>query len=168
MTRLEMVEKLREKTGISYDAAREALEQNNWDLIDTIIVLDKQGRVVEDAGAPRAEEEPKPVRMIDATKAGTKLKNALRWVLGIIKKGEAIRISILRGEEELGSLSVTAVVLLFLVKWYIPLGLWIISLFFGFKYRFGGLAAAGKLLDSLSDRAGEKAEEIKTKFSEDK
>ncbi len=168
MTRLEMVEKLREKTGISYDAAREALENNNWDLIDTIIVLDKQGRVVEDAAASNDANAPKPVRAIDASKAGTKLKNALKWVLGIIKKGEAIRIGICRGEEEIGSLSITVVILLFLVKWYIPLGLWIISLFFGFKYRFGGLAAAGRLLDSLSDRAGEKAEEIKTKFSEDK
>ena len=102
-----MVEKLREKTGISYDAAREALENNNWDLIDTIIVLDKQGRVVEDAAASNDANAPKPVRAIDASKAGKKLKNALKWVLGIIKKGEAIRIGICRGEEEIGSLSIT-------------------------------------------------------------
>ena len=34
MDNLEKVEKLREKTGVSYEEAKEALEANNYDVLD--------------------------------------------------------------------------------------------------------------------------------------
>ena len=36
MDNLEKVEKLREKTGVSYEEAKEALEANNYDVLDAI------------------------------------------------------------------------------------------------------------------------------------
>ena len=42
MTRLEMVEKIREKTGVTYEEAREALEKANWDMLDAIVSLEKE------------------------------------------------------------------------------------------------------------------------------
>ena len=37
MDNLEKVEKLREKTGVSYEEVKEALEANNYDVLDAII-----------------------------------------------------------------------------------------------------------------------------------
>ena len=45
MDNLEKVEKLREKTGVSYEEAKEALEANNYDVLDAIIYLEKKGKV---------------------------------------------------------------------------------------------------------------------------
>ena len=43
--KLNLVEKLREKTGITYEDAKRVLEINNWDILDAILDLEKQGKV---------------------------------------------------------------------------------------------------------------------------
>ena len=44
MDNLEKVEKLRERANVSYEEARTALEENNWDLLDAMVALEKAGR----------------------------------------------------------------------------------------------------------------------------
>ena len=41
MDQLEKVEKIREKTGVSYEDAKSALEACNYDLLDAIVYLEK-------------------------------------------------------------------------------------------------------------------------------
>lgn len=43
--KLKLVEKLREKAGITYEDAKRVLEINNWDILDAILYLEKQGKV---------------------------------------------------------------------------------------------------------------------------
>ncbi len=43
--KLNLVEKLREKTGITYEDAKRVLEINNWDILDAILDLEKQEKV---------------------------------------------------------------------------------------------------------------------------
>ena len=50
MTNFEMVELLRQKANVSYEEAKAALEAANWDLLDAIVLLEKEGRVA-DGGA---------------------------------------------------------------------------------------------------------------------
>ena len=45
MDKLEKVEKLREKTGVSYEDAKNALEACDYDLLDAIIYLEKLDKV---------------------------------------------------------------------------------------------------------------------------
>ena len=47
MENFEKVEKLREKTGVSYEDAKKVLEENNYDMLDAIIELERQGKVAE-------------------------------------------------------------------------------------------------------------------------
>ena len=42
---LEKVEKLVEKTGVSYEDAKSALEKSEGDILDAMIVLEKEGKV---------------------------------------------------------------------------------------------------------------------------
>ncbi|MEG2676682.1 MAG: hypothetical protein RR933_01065 [Oscillospiraceae bacterium] len=44
---LEFAEKLVEKTGVSYAEAKEALENNGWDILEAIFWLESQGKVKE-------------------------------------------------------------------------------------------------------------------------
>jgi hypothetical protein len=45
MTDLEKAEKLREKTGVSYTEAKEALDNSDGSLLDALVYLEKQGKV---------------------------------------------------------------------------------------------------------------------------
>ena len=44
MTHYEMVELLREKANVSYEEAKDALETANWDLLDAIVLLEREGK----------------------------------------------------------------------------------------------------------------------------
>ena len=46
MDNLEKVEKLRERANVSYEEAKEALENNDWDLLDAMVALEKEGKTV--------------------------------------------------------------------------------------------------------------------------
>ena len=45
MDRLNLVEKLRTKTGITYEDAKMVLGINNWDILDAILDLERQGKI---------------------------------------------------------------------------------------------------------------------------
>ena len=44
MDKLNLVEKLRTKTGITYEDAKMVLEINNWDILDAILDLEDKER----------------------------------------------------------------------------------------------------------------------------
>lgn len=45
MENLEKVEKLRKKADISYEEAKEILEECDWDLLDAVIKLESMGKL---------------------------------------------------------------------------------------------------------------------------
>ena len=45
MDHFEMVEKLRQKTQVSYEDAKSALEACDWDLLDALVYLEQQGKL---------------------------------------------------------------------------------------------------------------------------
>ena len=47
MTNYEMVELLRQKANVSYEEAKAALEASDWDLLDAIVLLEREGKVPE-------------------------------------------------------------------------------------------------------------------------
>ena len=58
MDNLQKIEKLVNKAGCSYEEAKVALEGCDWDMIDAIIKLEREGKVKAQE-APKAEETPK-------------------------------------------------------------------------------------------------------------
>ncbi len=47
MDNFEKVEKLREKANVTFEEAKEALEEANGDLLDAMIIFEKQGKAEE-------------------------------------------------------------------------------------------------------------------------
>ena len=58
MEHIEMVEKLMAKANASYAEAKQALENNNWDMLDALIELERQGKVRSGAGTASYTTEP--------------------------------------------------------------------------------------------------------------
>ena len=44
MDNFEKVEKLRERASVSYEEAKAALEESGWDILDAMVLLEKQGK----------------------------------------------------------------------------------------------------------------------------
>ena len=60
---LEQVEQLREKTGVTYAQAKQALEYSGGNLLDAIIYLEERGAIPREEGAyfsTRSEMPPPP------------------------------------------------------------------------------------------------------------
>ena len=42
---IKLIEKLKDKANISYEDAKEALENSDWDILDAMIYLEKKGKI---------------------------------------------------------------------------------------------------------------------------
>jgi len=176
MTRLEMVERIREKTGVTYEEAREALEKANWDMLDAIVTLEKDKPAAEPINEPvyvqdNAQEAPKPVkkpvRRVNTGDIGSKVAAALRWVGNLIKKGESNHLEISHKDEVIMEISLVSLILIFLLSWWIPSILIVVGLFTGYKFRVTGSGAAGRIVNNVSEKASQKADEIVNKINEE-
>ncbi len=85
---LEMVDQVRERTGVSYEEAKAALEAANGNVVDAIIAIEKGSSATIDINE-------KVDGMVE------KIKTA-------VQKGNVNRIRVLRGEEELVNIPVNA------------------------------------------------------------
>lgn len=50
MDQLEKVEKIREKTGVTYEEAKAALDAAGGDVLDALVYLESQGKIKETGG----------------------------------------------------------------------------------------------------------------------
>ena len=86
---LEMVDQVRERTGVSYEQAKAALEAANGSIVDAIIAIEKE----QTSGTAELTETFDKV--LDKIKAA-------------VRKGNVTRIRMLRGDEELANVPVNA------------------------------------------------------------
>ena len=173
MTHFEMVEKLREKANVSYEEAKAALEKADWDLLDAMLILEKQGRVggsddkTDGAGEYTTKREKKAERTVkDKSTFGEKLGKFGRWLARMVAIGNANIFEVYRNGEKLMSISVTTLVVLLLFTFPLPLILMIVGLFFGFKYKFQGPNFGREAINSAIDRAANMADGAKREFKE--
>lgn len=80
---LEMVDQVRERTGVSYEEARGALEAANGNVVDAIVAIEKK----------------------DSRNTGSEIVEKIK---AAVQKGNVNRIRVLRGEEELVNIPVNA------------------------------------------------------------
>ncbi len=156
MDKLEKIEKLRERAQVSYDEAREAYDQANGDLLDALVILEKQGKVAPPKGdgyyrseqtvteetTTEDKEEQSHGRRTRNEQQTNNVKEALEkiwsFLAGLIKKGNSTSFEILKDKEHMASFPVTVLVLLLLFAPWVTLPLIVIGLFFGFHYQFVG------------------------------
>ena len=166
MTNFEMVELLREKANISYEEAKTALELANWDLLDAMLVLEREGKVSGKGGSYSTRDE----EVQDEVKAkkhngGEGLRGTLRWLgkamAKLIRIGNENFLVVARKGQELFALPMTVCVVLLMCSVGTVLFALAVGLFCGLRYSFRGPNLGKESINSAMDRAAEAAETVK-------
>jgi len=152
---LEMVDQVRERTGVSYEAAKAALTAANGDVVDAIIAIEKE----ESTGVDLNE----------------KMNGLVEKIKAAVQKGNVNRIRILRGDDELANVPVNAGiaggVLGMLAGPWVLISAAIAGVVakFGFNCRFQLVRADGSIEEILGEEpADEPAEESAEEPEEEK
>ena len=172
MDNFEKIEKLVEKTGISYGEAKRVLEQADGDLLDAIIILEREGKVQ----GPRSstystqyEEQTQYVSvpmqvesaMEDDSTRG-KLKRITRKVWHFLRTNSLMARN--KTGEVVFNLPLWGAALILLMFWWITVILLLVSLFVGFTYEFVGEADLNKV-NQVMDKASSAADRVKDEYN---
>lgn len=176
MDELEKVEKLRNRANVTYEEAKKALDENNGDLLEAMIALEKQGKTKapEQENYSTAYEEQKEFVSVaetvnqkkydDSENFGSKFKRFCKLVW---KKGKENFFVVERKGEMIIKIPVWVLVILLLLVWQILIPLMIISLFFECRYSFRGeddLSSVNSAMEKAGEVASEMAERAKDEF----
>ena len=182
MATLEQVEKLREKANVSFEEAKAALDACNDDLLEAIIYLERQGRVSPPAGGgwysssggaeegyyQQAGPEAANGQQAGSGSFGRAMGKFGRFLARVFQIGNTNYLEASKHGEVLFACPVTALVLLLIFFFWVVVPLLILSLFFGFRYRFTGDELGTEPVNKVMDGAADTAEDIKKNFTGDK
>ena len=182
MTELEKVEKLREKADVSYAEAKEALDNANGDVLDALILLEKNGRATipagggffSGAGVPAEQHEQQHRANNSGSQSAYRgesfsamMRRFGRFCLNMFHKGNTNFLDATsKGGEHMFSCPVTVLVLLLLFFFWITVPLLVISLFLGFRYQFRGEDLGRDAVNNVMDGASSVVEDVKKSFKE--
>ena len=163
MDKLEKVERLREHANVSFEEAKAALEQANDDLLDAMVILERQGKV----NAPESgtystsyEEQKQYLSVQEKVDAQNKAYSFGQTVKGIflIIKDFVLHTTFLitREEKTVFTMPTWALVLILLFTFEAALPVMLIAMLFKVRYHFEGerhTAAANTILDKAGSFA---------------
>lgn len=111
MSNLELIDELRKRANVSYEAAKEALEKCNGDIVEALVYLEKQNK----------------------TKTEKPSDGLLDKIIKLIKKGNATKFIIQKNENIILSLPVTLVVIITVIAPYVAIPGVILALIAGYR-----------------------------------
>ncbi len=164
MENFEKVEKLREKANVSFEEAKAALEEANWDLLDAMIALEKQGKA-ESRKETYSTKEDADLMVVDEPEKKEKRGNAFTDKLKVLwHKSCENNFVVERNEDVIVNIPIWAFVIILLFTWHITLIVMVVALFFGCKYSFKG-ADEMKLANDVCDKVSEAADKVKESYN---
>ena len=182
---LELVEKLVEKTGLSYGEAKQALERTDWDILEAIIQLEAQGKVnngktaqystnnennngQENQQSQQSKQGKQGKQYKDGCQSGESFKKASKnfgdFIKEIFDKGNKNCLVMHRNDEKKIELPVTAFVVLLIFCFWVIIPLMIVALFFGCRFSFSGSELGKESVNSAMGKATDIADNIKSEF----
>lgn len=168
MDRFEMIEKLRERADISYEEARDVMEQTDGDLLEALVLLEKQGKLSQpkaaaagEAGETGADAGAAESKSADTAQDNGGKKKKERGPLGkaFHSAGSFLAHTAFHMTHEGKELFVMpswSFALLMLFFWQALVPLMLISLFFNMRYFFDGdenVEAANEVLSKAGSFA---------------
>ena len=170
MEYLEMVETLREKTGVSYEDARNALEAADYNMLDAIVYLEQQGKIPGAQNAASAEAGQQSQEDIAPQQNGKKksFKEVCgdfgAWCKKMLKKSCDTSFEVIKEEKTLINVPVLVLVLGGVFAFGLTLMLLIAGMFMGCTYRFVGFEKTSIDINDICQKASETCENIKNDF----
>ena len=185
MEKLEKVELIREKTGVSYDDANVALEAAGGDVLDAIIWLERMGKAetqsaayttasfatagnasADDAYAYASPEMAQAQTAYQQASKKSGFENFWNAVKRLLKKGMETTFVAERNGERVIVLPVLILILGFFLAGA-TLWLIIIGLFFGFHYHIEGTTTVTDDVNKVMNKASNLADSIKETITSD-
>ena len=175
---LELVEKLVEKTGISYTEAKAALEKADWDILEALITLEAQGKTIgakkystrtESSQSQSAKDsEEKNEKKEKKSKANEEFKKntmgVFEWLGTVFDKSNTNNIEMYKdGERKIG-MPITVFIILLIVGFWVMIPLMIVGLFFGCRYRFSGPDLGKESINKAMGKATDYADNLKQEW----
>ena len=168
MITLELVEKLKEVTGVTYNEAKEVLEHTKGDLLEAVLYLERQGKVKKPQNDGFATSTAAPV---EAPKQAKKQEQSdgfqkfVEWVKRVIHLGNINDFVVYKEDATTLSIPLTIFALLLMFGFWIVFPLTVIALFFGYRYRFSGPnfkdERLNRTVDTISDATIKTGEAVK-------
>ena len=168
MEKMEKVEALRNKAGVTYEEAKAALEANNWDVLDAMIALEKEGKVKQTSSS-KAEVLTGDVVTENGQKGSSepKRRKFMNWVKDILRKANRNSFEISKDGKIILTVPVLVFVIVLLFAFHIVIPLMIIGLFFSIKYHFSGpdVHSVDVDINAAMDSASRTVENLKDEFT---
>ena len=172
MEMMEKVERLREKANVTYEEAKAALEQTGGDLLDAMVLLERQGKVKEPAQSTFSteyEEQTDYIRVRDKVEEQEKSdpsfgKTVGRVVRGFISFIRKTTFIVTKGDEAVLTMPTIVFAILLFFFWEILAPVMVVALFFGIRYSFEGEEEAEKA-NSILNKAGDFAQDVRSEFT---
>ena len=171
MDNLEKVERLRERADITYEEAKAALDEAGGDLLDAMVLLERQGKV---KGPNRSTYSTDYEAQDEYVKVREKVQEQERTAVGFGEiLGKVFRMAwrilrfnsvcVSRNGDLLFMLPAWVFALILFFTWRGLIPCMIISLFFGIRYSFSGKDDLSRANDFMA-KAGNVAEDVKKGF----
>jgi hypothetical protein len=187
MITLEQVEKLKERANVSYEDAKNALENTKGDLLEAVIFLEQQGKIRgpglgyyntqtgggQGAGAgfgtggpgQNQQHQYQDQRQHQQQKRESSFKAACRsfWdgFKTIIHKANTNHFEVVRDNQCVMNMPVTILAIGILFFFWLTVPILIIALFFGYRYRFRGPDLGRESINKVMDQVADTADNIK-------
>lgn len=178
MTNLEQVEKLRERTNLSYEEAKKVLDEVDGDILEALMKLEKEGKVKSPekgsySSAQKEEEFHQEKKQYytppdnDGVRFSQVLKKIGRFCGKILKKGNTNFLEVRRFDHTIIQLPLTVVALLVIIAFWAVIPLMIIGLFFNCRYVFVGKDIETTSANKAMNKVADTADNIKTEVMKD-
>ncbi|MDO4355560.1 MAG: DUF4342 domain-containing protein [Clostridia bacterium] len=167
MTHYEMAEKLSEKTGVTLEEAKLALEACDWDLLDAALLLEKESGETQKAEYT-TKQEPRKTAQGEEHDGHWRItmKNIGKLICRAVSCGNRNRFEISRKGEMVMELPITVMVILLIVAFWVCIPLLVIGLFTGFRYSFSGPEFGRESINKAMNQAADAAEKVKDEFKD--
>ncbi|KEI98354.1 DUF4342 domain-containing protein [Clostridium botulinum] len=174
MERNEMIEIIIAKASITREEAIEVLEKCNWDIIDSIIYLEKNGKIGNNETTTIIEvkeEEQQQDKKRNSKKheekyggIGEMVGRMFKFIGKLIRKGNENYFEIKKENEKPMRISLTISILLLIFLSVPTIVLLIIGLFCGYKYSLSGDHNNYDDVNNVFEKASESADNVKNDF----
>ena len=172
MEQFEMADKLAEMTGVSYAEAKEALESCSWNMLDALLLLEREGRIpkrsseYKSAASDRTEETYRQDTDDEALPQPRHL--GLKGVLKSIWNFLTLNTIVIRNNSGrvILSLPVLLAAIFMLASFWTLLVLVFVSFIFGCQYTFEGPQLGKKVINNAARQVGDKVHEFGQNFKE--
>ena len=176
MDKLDMVERQRARANVSYEEAKEALEQAQGDLLDAMVLLEKAGKTqapTQEAFSTSYEEQMQYAKVQEkveeqknsAPTPGKTIGGAFRAIFRFLTN-TSMRVT--RKEKTIFEMPSWVFALILLATWKGLLPVMVVALLFGIRYSFHGEDENTETANEYLNKAGSFADGLQSGLNQNK